>query len=282
MSVMDTTSAGPAAETGSRVGQLLRGWRAARGVSQLDLALRAGFSARHLSFVETGRSRPSRDALLALAEALDVPLRERNQLLEAAGYADAYRETALDAGEMAHVRGVLQFILERHAPYPALVLDRYSTCLLANAAATRFVELVVDPSLIGPGANHLRLAFHPLGARRFIVNWDEVARHLLGRAERELAPAADDPRAAALLAELRGYAGPLPRIPASPASDLLVPIHIRRDALELRLFSTIMTLGTPRDVTLQELRLETFFPADAASDAVWRAIGDREDRAPVA
>jgi transcriptional regulator with XRE-family HTH domain len=282
MSVMDITSAGTAAETGSRVGQLLRGWRAARGVSQLDLALRAGFSARHLSFVETGRSRPSRDALLALAEALDVPLRERNQLLEAAGYADAYRETALDAGEMAHVRGVLQFILERHAPYPALVLDRYSTCLLANAAATRFVELVVDPSLIGPGANHLRLAFHPLGARRFIVNWDEVARHLLGRAERELAPAADDPRAAALLAELRGYAGPLPRIPASPASDLLVPIHIRRDALELRLFSTIMTLGTPRDVTLQELRLETFFPADAASDAAWRAIGDPGDRAPVA
>jgi transcriptional regulator with XRE-family HTH domain len=282
MSVMDITSAGTAAETGSRVGQLLRGWRAARGVSQLDLALRAGFSARHLSFVETGRSRPSRDALLALAEALDVPLRERNQLLEAAGYADAYRETALDAGEMAHVRGVLQFILERHAPYPALVLDRYSTCLLANAAATRFVELVVDPSLIGPGANHLRLAFHPLGARLFIVNWDEVARHLLGRAERELAPAADDPRAAALLAELRGYAGPLPRIPASPASDLLVPIHIRRDALELRLFSTIMTLGTPRDVTLQELRLETFFPADAASDAAWRAIGDPGDRAPVA
>ncbi len=277
---METTSLDTGAETGSRVGRLLRGWRSARGLSQLDLALRAGFSARHLSFVETGRSRPSRDALLVLADALDVPLRERNQLLEAAGYADAYRETALEAGEMAHVRGVLRFILERHAPYPAIVLDRYSTCLLGNAAAARLIELIVDPSLIAPNANHLRIAFHPLGARRFIVNWDEVARHLLGRAERELAPAADDPRAAALLAELRGYAGPLPRLPASPAGDLLLPIHVRRDALELRLFSTIMTLGTPRDVTLQELRLETFFPADAASDAAWRAISDPADRAP--
>jgi transcriptional regulator with XRE-family HTH domain len=282
MSLMDSTSVDTAAGTTSRVGRLLRGWRAARGLSQLDLALRAGFSARHLSFVETGRSRPSRDALLAIAEALDVPLRERNQLLEAAGFADAYRETTLDAAEMAHVRGVLRFILERHAPYPAIVLDRYSTCLLANAAASRLIELIVDPSLIAPNANHLRLAFHPLGARRFIVNWEEVARHLLGRAERELAPAVDDPRAAALLAELRGYAGPLPRLAASPAGDLLLPIHVRRDALELRLFSTIMTLGTPRDVTLQELRLETFFPADAASDAAWKAICGPAGPAPAA
>jgi hypothetical protein len=160
------------------------------------------------------------------------------------------------------------------------VLDRYSTCLLSNAAAGRLVELVADPSLIAPGANHLRLVFHPLGARRFIVNWDEVARHLLGRAERELAPASDDPRAASLLAELRGYAGPQPRVASSPAGDLLLPIHIRRDGLELRLFSTIMTLGTPRDVTLQELRLETFFPADTASDAAWGAICDRGGRAP--
>ena len=145
-------------------------------MSQLDLALRAGFSARHVSFIETGRSQPSRQALLVLAETLDVPLRERNQLLEAGGYADAYRETPLDAEEMAPIRGMLRFILDRHAPYAAIVLDRYSTCVMGNAAADRLVDLVVDPSLVAPHANHLRLAFHPLGARRFIVNWDEVGQ----------------------------------------------------------------------------------------------------------
>lgn len=281
MSVMDpaTTS------TVTAVGRLLRQWRTTRGMSQLDLALRAGFSTRHLSFIETGRSQPSRQALLVLAETLDVPLRERNQLLEAGGFADVYRETALDAAEMAHVRGVLQFILDRHAPYPAVVLDRYATCLMGNEASRRLIASVVDPSLIVEHANFLRLAFHPLGARRFIVNWDEVAHHLLGRAERELASPVGDPRAAALLDELRAYAGPgaagaTTRGAASLAGDLLLPIHVRRDGVELRLFSTIMTLGTPRDVTLQELRIETFFPADEASEAVWRAIADPAGRGP--
>jgi transcriptional regulator with XRE-family HTH domain len=255
----------------SAVGHLLRTWRATRGMSQLDLALRAGFSARHVSFIETGRSQPSRQALLVLAETLDVPLRERNQLLEAGGYADAYRETPLDAVEMAPIRGMLRFILDRHAPYAAIVLDRYSTCVMGNAAADRLVNLVVDPSIAGPHANHLRLAFHPLGARRFIVNWDEVGSHLLARAERELS-APDDRRAAALLAELHGFFGPAARTPPSLAGDLLLPIHIRRGDVELRLFSAIMTLGTPRDVTLQELRIETFFPADDASDAAWRRL----------
>ena len=132
----------------SAVGHLLRAWRATRGMSQLDLALRAGFSARHVSFIETGRSQPSRQALLVLAETLDVPLRQRNQLLEAGGYADAYRETPLDAEEMAAIRGMLRFILDRHAPYAAIVLDRYSTCVMGNAAADRLVDLVVDPSLV--------------------------------------------------------------------------------------------------------------------------------------
>ena len=255
----------------SPVGRLLRDWRAARGLSQLDLALRAGFSARHVSFIETGRSQPSRQALLVLAETLEVPLRERNQLLEAGGFADAYRQTPLDAETMAPIRSVLRFILDRHTPYPAIVLDRYSTCVMGNAAAERLVALTVDPALVSAHANHLRLAFHPLGARRYIVNWDEVGRHLLARAERELA-GSGDPQAAALLAELRDYAGPLPRSAPTLAGDLLLPIHIRRDGLELRLFSAIMTLGTPRDVTLQELRIETFFAADAASDAAWRQL----------
>ncbi len=279
MGAMSTLTPADAARPASAVGRLLREWRGARGTSQLDLALRAGFSARHVSFIETGRSQPSREALLVLADALDVPLRDRNHLLEAAGYADVYRETPLAADEMAPIRGMLRFILDRHAPYAAIVLDRYSTCVMGNAAADRLVAVLADPSLVTEHANHLRLAFHPLGARRFIVNWEEVGRHLLARAERELA-GPDDREAAALLAELRGYFGPLPRTPASLAGDVLLPIHIRRGNLELRLFSTIMTLGTPRDVTLQELRIETFFPADAASEAAWRSIADSAGPAP--
>jgi transcription regulator MmyB-like protein len=234
---------------------------------------------RHVSFIETGRTQASRQAVLILAEALDVPLRERNRLLEAAGYAHVYRHTPLAAEEMSHVRGVLQFLLDRHEPYAAIVLDRYSTCLMGNRASARMVAALVDPSLVGEHANHLRLAFHPLGARRWIVNWDEVARHLLGRAERDFGQSAPDPVGSALLAELRGYGVPDPARSSSgslKAADLLLPIHIRKDDLELRLFSTIMTLGTPQDVTLQELRLETFFPSDPASERAWLRLTSNE------
>ena len=244
-------------------------------MSQLDLALEAGFSARHVSFIETGRTQPSRQALLAIAETLEVPLRERNRLLEAGGYAHVYRQTPLAAEEMNHIRGVLQFILDRHKPYAALVLDRYSNCVMGNGVSDRLMASVVDSSLLAEHMNSLRLVFHPLGARRFIVNWDEVSRHLLSRAERELGHTKEDKMAAELLAELRGYAGPSARQRSSAgvaAGDLLLPIHIRRGDLELRMFSTIMTLGTPQDVTLQELRIETFFPADDASERAWRTI----------
>jgi transcriptional regulator with XRE-family HTH domain len=242
-------------------------------MSQLDLAMEAGFSARHVSFIETGRTQPSRQALLVLAETLEVPLRERNRLLEAGGYAHVYRQTPLEAGEMAHVRSVLQFIIDRHNPYPAVVLDRYANSLMGNDASRNFLEAVVDASLMSEHPNLLRLVFHPLGARRCIVNWDEVSRHLLARAERELGQVHGDETASALLAELRGYDVAAREHPPASASvspaDLLLPIHVRKDGVELRLFSTIMTLGTPQDVTLQELRLETFFPADGASEATW-------------
>lgn len=272
---MHATTAAQRGQLGSAVGQLLRDWRAIRGLSQLDLAMQAGFSSRHVSFIETGRTHPSRQALLVLAETLEVPLRERNRLLEAGGYAHVYRQTPLAAEEMGHIRGVLQFILDRHRPYAALVLDRYSNCLMGNGASAQLLAALVDPSLITEHANHLRLVFHPLGAWRSIVNWDEVARHLWGRAERELGSLKDDETAKALLAELRSYAGPvLEQRPAAPlsAADLLLPIHIRQNDLELRLFSTIMTLGTPQDVTLQELRIETFFPADASSEKSWASL----------
>ena len=271
---MDTPIA-RANATRPTLGELLREWRGARGVSQLELALRTGFSSRHVSFIETGRTQASRQAVLILAEALDVPLRERNHLLEAAGYAHMYRHTPLAADEMSHVRGVLQFRLDHHEPYAAIVLDRYSNCLMGNRASARMVAALVDPSLIGEHANHLRLVFHPLGARRWIVNWDEAARQLLGRAERDLRQSAPDEIGIALLAELRGYGVPERSRCASASltpADLLLPIHIRKDSLELRLFSAIMTLGTPQDVTLQELRVETFFPADAESEEAWMRL----------
>lgn len=259
----------------SAVGRILRDWRALRGISQLDLAMRSGFSTRHVSFIETGRTQPSRQALLVLAETMEVPSRDRNRLLEAAGYAHVYRQTRLEAGEMEHIRGVLQFILDRHKPYAAVVLDRYSNCLMGNGESSRLLEAVADPSLITQGKNHLRMVFHPLGARRWIVNWPEVAHHLLSRAQRELGQFPDDPVATALLAELQGYLDSStvahPPTPLSPA-DLLLPIHIRKGDIEIRLFSTIMTLGTPRDVTLQELRIETFFPADESSEMAWQKL----------
>lgn len=271
---MQRTTAAPDRQPGSAVGHLLRKWRAARGISQLDLAMHAGFSARHVSFIETGRTQPSRHALLVLAETLEIPLRDRNRLLEAGGFAHVYRQTPLAAEEMGHIRSVLQYILDRHKPYAAVVLDRYSNCLMGNGASAQLLAAVADASLISEHANHLRMVFHPMGARRYIVNWDEVAHHLLGRAERELGQANGDDAAVALLAELRGFAGPsLSQRPARiSAADLLLPIHIKKDDLEIRLFSTIMTLGTPQDVTLQELRIETFFPADEASERAWKTI----------
>ena len=271
---MHTTIATADRQPSSAVGHLLREWRTARGMSQLDLAMHAGFSSRHVSFIETGRTQPSRQALLVLAETLEVPLRERNRLLEAGGYAHIYRQTPLAAEEMAHIRGVLQFILDRHKPYAAVVLDRYSNCLMGNGASEQFVTALVDSSLLAEHMNHLRLLFHPLGVRRWIVNWEEVSRTMLARAERELGESKDDD-ATALLSELHSYMGPSPRPHSSSplrVSDLLLPIHIRRDDLELGLFSTIMTLGTPQDVTLQELRIETFFPADEASERAWRRV----------
>ncbi len=216
------------------LGQLLRDWRAARGMSQMDVALRAGFSTRHVSFIETGRTQPSRQALLAIAETLDVPLRERNRILEAAGYADLYRQTPLAADEMSHIRGVLQFILDRHEPHAAVVLDRYANCVMGNASSMRLLGGLVDPSLLGADMNLLRATFHPLGLRRSIVNWSEVSHHLLGRAERELGELRNDPVGVALLEEIRGYAGPsAPQARGMIAGDLLLPVHIRTESVDV-------------------------------------------------
>ncbi|HEY6490627.1 MAG: helix-turn-helix domain-containing protein [Terracidiphilus sp.] len=260
------------ADTATSVGPRIRAWRQTRGLSQFELASRAGFSVRHVSFVETGRAQPSREAVLALGEVLDLSLRERNRLLESAGFANVFRETSLSADEMVHMRGMLQFILDRHLPYAAVAVDRYSNLLLGNRAAGEFLPTLLSPELGAQKNNILRGTFHPEGSRRWIVNWPDVERHLLSRAEREL-NATEDPVGAALLAELRSYASAstVANSHTTPRpGDLLLPIHIRMGNLDLRLFSAIMTLGTPQDVTLQELQIETFFPADRESERCWQ------------
>lgn len=252
------------------VGPQIRAWRQFRGLTQFELASRAGFSVRHVSFVESSRACPSREAVLALGKVLDLPYREQNRLLEAAGFARVFRETPLSADEMAHMRGMIQFILDRHLPYAAVAVDRHWNWLLSNRAATQFFKALISPALSTLHNNILRATFHPEGTRRWIVNWPEVEQHLLSRAETLLASAGDSV-GFALLAEIRSYAGAsTPDGIAPRPGDLLLPIHLRMGDVDLRLFSTIMTLCRPQDVTLQELRIETWFPADRDSERCWR------------
>ena len=259
-------------DAGRSVGPQIRAWRQTCGLSQFELATRAGFSTRHVSFIETGRAQPSREAVLALGEVLNLSLRERNRLLEAAGFAHVFRETPLSADQMTHMLGMVQFILDRHMPYPAVALDRHWNLLLGNDAASQFFPALVSPALSARNHNILRATFHPEGTRRWIVNWPEVERHLLNRAELEFS-SADDPVGSSLLAEIKSYASVSTVTGSHPAprtGDLLLPIHIRKADLDLRLFSAVMTLCRPQDVTLQELRIETFFPADPESERCWQ------------
>jgi transcriptional regulator with XRE-family HTH domain len=246
----------------SRVGALLREWRTRRRLSQLDLALEAGVSARHLSFVETGRSRPSAEMVLLLAERLDVPLRDRNELLLAAGYAPAYRQRGLDDPEMEPVRDAIDQILRGHEPYPALVVDRHWGMVAANDAVGLLLE-DVDPALLEPPVNVLRLSLHPDGVAPRIVNLAEWRAHLLDRLGRD-AVVTGDPALAALYDELSSLPGPRP--PDShdrEAGAIAVPLRIRVGDSELSFISTISTFGTATDVTVSELSIESFFPADA-------------------
>jgi transcriptional regulator with XRE-family HTH domain len=258
---------------------MIRAWRSSRGKSQLTLAVEAGISARHLSFVENGRSRPSREMVLTLAEHLEVPLRDRNALLEAAGFAAVYRETPLDAPAMADVRDALSRILDASEPNPTIVVNRRYDVLLANEAAVRLV------SYFAPGWRGKRNAAVMLlardGLRPGIENWAEVASVLVHRLRSELcavhARDRDDEEmlrfAIAAQKELHEISG----APHRPHA-ILIPVRFRRDGLRLELFTTITTLGTPVDITLQELRIETFFPVDAKSrqglEAVMRAEAD--------
>jgi transcriptional regulator with XRE-family HTH domain len=251
------------------VGPLLRDWRRRRRRTQLDLALDAGISARHLSFVETGRSKPSSEMVLLLAEHLGVPFRERNLLLLAAGHAPAFPERSLDDPELASVRAGLDLILTAHEPYPAVAFDRNWNLVAANSA-TRVLTYGVDSALLAPPANVMRIGLHPRGMAPRIINLTEVRAHLLDRLRRQLATTGDD-QLAALIEEITGYPAPAPAPNPSPRT-MLGPVRLRGAAGgELAFFGMFATFDIPFDVTTSELAIEFVFPADPLTAAALEA-----------
>jgi transcriptional regulator with XRE-family HTH domain len=259
---VDTAVAHPSAA----IGELLRSWRRRRSLSQLELALEADVSSRHVSFLETGRARPSREMVLRLAEHLEIPLRERNRLLLAAGYAPLYAERSLEEPVMAPVYQALDRFLRAHEPYPAIVIDRHHNLVSANDALGVITEGVA-PELLEPPANALRVALHPQGMAPRVLNMPQWSAHLLHRLRREAALTAD-PELERLHAELADYPGVCLEVPAderSSSGEILLPLRIRAGDHELAFFSTISTFGTPVDITLDELVIEAFYPANAAT-----------------
>lgn len=259
-------------------GVLLRHWRSVRRVSQLDLSLNAEISTRHLSCVETGRAQPSRDMVLRLAEALEVPLRERNALLLAAGYAPLYRRTSLDAPELEAARQAVEFFTAQLEPNPVLVMDRYWNILRMNAGAKRILDLFPGWDSVMP-LNGPRLVFNPQGLRSFIENWDFVAAHIVRRVHREAADNPSDKMLKRLLEELLNYPGVPSRwrvldLDGAPSPFLTINYGWKNSTI--RLFSTLTTLGTPLDVALQELRIETLFPADEATRTMVNRLAEEE------
>jgi transcriptional regulator with XRE-family HTH domain len=251
-----------------RIGVLLREWRQRRRMSQLDLALDAGVSARHLSFVETGRARPSAEMVMQLAEHLDVPLRDRNALLLAAGYAPAYAQRDLDDPEMGPVREAIDRVLRAHEPYPALVVDRHWGLVAANSALGMLIEGAAR-HLLEPPVNVLRLSLHPEGVAPRILNLGEWRAHLLDRLGRQ-AVVSGDPALFALHEELAAYPGGEGGHAADlDAGAVAVPLCVRAGGTELAFISTATSFGTATDVTVSELSIESFFPAD---DATARAL----------
>jgi transcriptional regulator with XRE-family HTH domain len=264
--------------TVSSLGRLLRQWRQVRGMSQLELALATGISSKHLSFVETGRAQPGRDVVLRLASALDLPLRDRNAALMAAGYAPMYGQNRLDSPEMAPVARAVEFMLRQQEPYPVVVADRFANILRRNQATERLLTWLLGEAA-GANAsgcdNLYRLVLCPEGLRPLIRNWQEVARQVVMRVRRELSAMPAGPEGPAFLEELLNMPGlpddcydATPEVVAPP----VVSTIIEKDGRVISLFHTITTLGTPQDVTLQELRIETSFPADAETEAFLRQL----------
>lgn len=249
------------------IGDQVKHWRKARRFSQLDLALATEMSTRHLSFIETGRAVPSRDMVLRLASQLDLPLRARNQMLLAAGFAPLYPERALDDPGLQAVRDVLDRLLAAHEPYPALAVDRHWTLIAANRALAPLLAGVAD-RLLQPPVNVLRLALHPDGVAPRILNLGEWRAHLLERLSHQI-EATGDATLAELQRELAAY--PAPRADPGHTAEIAVRLRLQGEAGPLEFWSTTMVFGAPRDVTLSEIAVETFLPADAATAEALRA-----------
>lgn len=256
----------------SELGQLLRHWRKTRNRSQMEVSLDAGVSQRHFSFIEIGRSVPSRETLIGIANALEVPFRDRNTLLLAAGYAPMYADPGWDEGEMGHLRRALGRMLRQHEPFPAVVMDRYWNVVLANASAPRFFGMFVDLAARPKPRNLLHLVFDPAGLRPFIANWEEVAQSLIQRIYREAVGRLVDENSQELVAALLAYPGTKSEWrtgrPGRPVSDVpVIPITFVKDGQSLSYFSMITTVATPQTVAAQELRIESMFPLDDATEA---------------
>ncbi len=280
MSQRLTTSS---ADLASSFGALLKHWRDQRGYSQLDLATTSQVSQRHISFLESGRAKPSREIVLQLAAVLEIPLRQQNLLLTAAGFTPIHAETDLSALEMLPVRRAIDFLLRQQEPYPAIVVDRYWNLLLTNNATTRLLTLFVDPIKLQKHfyrdgkINLMQVIFDPQGLRPFIANWEELAEHLLQRLHREVLAEGENEHSHKLFNELMSYPNVSDLRQTSiraTQNTLLLTTHFRRDHLEWKFFSTIATLGTPYDITLQELRIECLFPADETTERNWKQFGN--------
>jgi len=257
-------------------GSLLRHWRSARRISQLALATEAEISGRHLSFLETGRAQPSREMVRLLATVLDVPLGEQNAMMVAAGFAPIFGERELSAPDLDHVRRALDFILRQQEPFPAIVIDGQWDIVMRNAAADRIFGLFKPSSKVGReyGRNAMRTVFHPEGVRQYVLNWEELAGPLIQTLHREAA-AATTPAAARLRDELLAYPGvpspwkvPDPFAPVAP----LLTMRVKKDDNEAAFFSMLTTFATPRDITLQQLRIECFYPADTQTEELARRL----------
>ncbi|MEW1824922.1 helix-turn-helix transcriptional regulator [Streptomyces sp. NPDC088196] len=276
MTIVPTgTDIAAATPAGSGVGPLLRAWRERRRVSQLELALRADSSARHISFVETGRSRPSEEMVLRLAEHLDVPVRERNSLLLAAGYAPRYPETPLDDPALDALREGLERLIQGYEPYPALVVDATYTVVAANRGITMLLDGVPE-SLLQLPLNAMRLTLHPEGMAPRIRNLGEWRGHLLAQMERQIALHRSEPLRA-LYEEVKAYPAPGTAAggaePAPPVPYFALPMRIEHDGRVLSFVSSISTFNTPMDVTVSELAIETFLPADPATAKYLHSLG---------
>lgn len=258
------------AEAQGDVGGRLREWRLRRRMSQLDLACEAEISTRHLSFVETGRAQPSRDMLMLLADHLSIPLRERNVLMVAAGYAPVFAERPLDHPDMAGARAAVEQVLAGHDPWPALAIDRHWNLITANAAVAPLLASVA-PALLEPPVNVLRLSLHPDGLASRTLNFHEWREHLLARLRQQIDVTADA-GLIALLDELKAYPAPPGATRRQVTTGIVAPLQLAMDGAVLSFISTTTVFGTPLDITLSELALETFFPVDEATANVLQAL----------